>query len=570
MNVEVLTVEELRAKLESMDLPTTGTKAVLRERLRGALEPEEDPDVEDLTCEKIDAMKKAELQRRLEVLSLKATGNKKELQDRLKAALELNEKEEEDEDEEEDLSEEESNEEEEIARSTNRRSRGAPMLTYRDVEDALETFSGDDSQKFERWITQFEETAHLCSWTNVQKVIYAKRLLRGSAKLFANYECSAKSWTKFRNSLKEEFSAVTNTKMVHQQLSQIKKKADESYQEYIYRVLDIASHAEMELEAKIQYIIDGIQDYESNKMILYGAKTIKELRQKFVHYEAMVNRSKVKSDAGKQKLKNNNKTYISSQKSSDGQNKKCYNCGDKQHMGKDCPNKAKGTKCFSCGEFGHISTKCPSKDNKDTHLPNAKTRCDALYTSDKKLYKTLSVAGRRVEAMIDSGSDLHLVRSSFYIKLGAPPLKAEGIPFGSVGVNRGVTLGSFEADICVDGISLKLRIHIVPDDFISHDVLIGGELSNLVEVRLKKRQVECRRYEISDRESKDRSLDISKNENSTEVSVREILNINIEHEGPKYNQLTEHITNPKWQKIVEELVENYVPTGTADRRLPFI
>lgn len=208
VNIDALTVEELKRRLEELGQPITGTKAIL-------------------------------------------TGNKKVLQDRLKAALELNEEENEEEDKAEggeelsgngESTKKEEEEEEEVSRQKKQKARST-MLTYRDVEDALETFSGDGSKKFERSLTQFEETADLCSWTDVQRIVYAKRLLRGSAKLFANYECNAKSWKKFRKLLQEEFCTKINSKTVHQQLSQVKKKIDETY-----RVLDIASHAEIELE----------------------------------------------------------------------------------------------------------------------------------------------------------------------------------------------------------------------------------------------------------------------------------------------------------------------------------
>lgn len=59
---------------------------------------------------------------------------------------------------------------------------------------------------------------------------------------------------------------------MHQDLSRAKKRDDESYQEYVDRMLDIVSHPNIELEAKIQYIIDSIQDDAYNKSILYGVK----------------------------------------------------------------------------------------------------------------------------------------------------------------------------------------------------------------------------------------------------------------------------------------------------------
>ncbi|KYN01998.1 hypothetical protein ALC62_07198 [Cyphomyrmex costatus] len=37
---------------------------------------------------------------------------------------------------------------------------------------------------------------------------------------------------------------------------------------------------------------------------------------------------------------------------------RCFNCGQRNHVGADCPTKAEGPKCFKCGERGHISSKC--------------------------------------------------------------------------------------------------------------------------------------------------------------------------------------------------------------------
>lgn len=54
------------------------------------------------------------------------------------------------------------------------------------------------------------------------------------------------------------------------------------------------------------------------------------------------------------------------------------------------------------------------------------------------------------------------------------------------------------------------------------------------------------------------------NESSTDVSVREIMDINIQHEGPQFNHLSEHLTNPTWKKRIKELTQNYVPAGIED------
>ncbi|EFN62835.1 hypothetical protein EAG_00413, partial [Camponotus floridanus] len=98
------------------------------------------------------------------------------------------------------------------------------VLTFKDVEDALVTFSGDGTQSVQRWFVLFEETAELCFWTDAQKVVYVKRLLRGSAKLFANFECHARSYRDLKKALIEEFGKALNSRQIHKELSAVTKK----------------------------------------------------------------------------------------------------------------------------------------------------------------------------------------------------------------------------------------------------------------------------------------------------------------------------------------------------------
>lgn len=199
---------------------------------------------------------------------------------------------------------------------------------------------------------------------------------------------------------------------MHKELSALSKKSGETYQEYIYRVLELASHTEMELEAKIQYVIDGIKDEEANKAILYSAATIKELQQRFMQYETQRNnRSKAR-----QILQTHHKkktTGSASQSATIVPSRRCFNCGDMKHVSKDCSNRSKGTKCYSCGEFGHIAAKCPKGANPAKKDPSP-VRMDAIRAcGDKKIYKEANILGRGVTAVIDPGSDhaSHLIQS---------------------------------------------------------------------------------------------------------------------------------------------------------------
>lgn len=153
--VNALSIEELKTRLEQLELPITGGRSVLRERLKGVLMDDDETNQEELTNSQVNAMKKPELVNRLRELSLKTTGKKDELRSRLKAALEINEDESDDETEE---GSEDGNDNLQGSEASNRGDqtdraihRPHPTLSFKDVEDALETFSGDGNKNFHRY-----------------------------------------------------------------------------------------------------------------------------------------------------------------------------------------------------------------------------------------------------------------------------------------------------------------------------------------------------------------------------------------------------------------------------------
>ena len=73
--------------LEELNLPLTGTKPVLRERLKGAWVEDSDAEQNEAeTAEEIDALLKVDLVTRNRDLHLEVTGNKAKLRARLKSA----------------------------------------------------------------------------------------------------------------------------------------------------------------------------------------------------------------------------------------------------------------------------------------------------------------------------------------------------------------------------------------------------------------------------------------------------------------------------------------------------
>lgn len=166
---------------------------------------------------RIGTMKVAKLKDELKKRRLKTISKKKELQDCLRAfiALEI----EHDEDEEDEEKDEEDKEHDVFETRVRVDSRSAHDLTFRDVEESMSTYSGDNGANVQSWLLQFEEIYDLCGCTDLQRVIYAKRPLRGSVKLFVGYEKCFKSWRTVKEMLSTEYVQKVDAHKVHKELS---------------------------------------------------------------------------------------------------------------------------------------------------------------------------------------------------------------------------------------------------------------------------------------------------------------------------------------------------------------
>ena len=109
-----------------------------------------------------------------------------------------------------------------------RKARRYTTVSFQDVQDALEVSTGENNENINQCFEAFEETASICRWTKEQKVVYAKKLINESAKIFVNYECHARTWRELKEGLIREFSKKFNTWQIHRKLQETKKKKKET------------------------------------------------------------------------------------------------------------------------------------------------------------------------------------------------------------------------------------------------------------------------------------------------------------------------------------------------------
>lgn len=346
-------------------------------------------------------------------------------------------------------------------------------INFRDIEDSVRPFDGSGTLPIDAWINEFEEISAVMYWDEFQKFIFAKKSLRGLAKLFIASERGITSWFKLKQVLISEYKTTANSAQLHKMLTERKINKDENVLEYFLRMKEMASRGNIEDSALMQYVIDGIKDLTINKTILYGANNLDDFKGKLKCYETMQERSsKPKIDP---KTTNNNKTAAKTEKTI-----LCYNCGDKGHTSKNCKDKEKGIKCFGCNKFGHISKECPLKVQK------ANVRQLAV---ENIMKVNVNFTNQCWVALFDTGSKFNVVTEKVYNSLNKPNLCKSDfylIGFGNTsGDGKIKPMGNFKANVGIEGENYDLTFHVVAYACIDVEVILGNEFCLFAEVNIK-------------------------------------------------------------------------------------
>ena len=208
-----------------------------------------------------------------------------------------------------------------------------------------------------------------------------------------------------------------------------------------------------------------------------------------------------------------------------------YNCGDKEHVSAGCPNRSRGPKSFKCREYGHIASRCSDlgKSPKEVYNTQKSLRADC---------KSVRIGNFELSALIDTGSELTLMRADQRAKVGAPKLIREIIEFHSIGFQKNFTLGKFSTDIVIDDELNHITVHVVPNTVMHRSLIIGTDFLDTVEMNRKGGDISIRKI---------------KDENSD--GIPEVFKVDIET-GARGVDLS-HVENVHHKQAVENLIRNY-------------
>ena len=100
---------------------------------------------------------------------------------------------------------------------------------------------------------------------------------------------------------------------------------------------------------------------------------------------------------------------------------------------------------------------CSKKKNE------VKKACATVHSSRRKYTRKVIVDGKSIEALIDTGSDISLMRADEYVRIGSPKLQSSEVKFLGVGSENITALGEFRAEIIIDEYKYQILIRVVSD-----------------------------------------------------------------------------------------------------------
>jgi len=365
------------------------------------------------------------------------------------------------------------------------------------VADLLNSFDGN-AEAFETWEKQVLFLRESYELDDAMTKILIGMRLKGKA---LEWFHSAPQYIQLPTdsllaSLRGMFFHRTNKITLRRRFEERSWKRTETFYEYVHEKTIMGNRIAIEEDELLGYVIDGIPD--SNLRNLARTHAFKAKEELLLAFEGISlqdpsgtttkNRENVdkknsdkrgptkdaKSESGEGSASRDSKS--SANKKNRGNSKRCFNCGSIEHLSANCPTKERGRKCFKCGGHGHIAVECPEnpKMTRSTRL--------IAEPSPEKRVKRIHIDGQVVDAIMDTASDLTLMRDDQYAEMSLPKLISKSIPFRGVGKERNETIGFFEATLRVDDNNYEVRVYVVKKDLLDQRLLLGTDFLDNVQL----------------------------------------------------------------------------------------
>lgn len=388
-------------------------------------------------------------------------------------------------------------------------------ITFSDIEYAIPDFTGNDrSHDVRDFIRGFEEIMLLSKADDSFKLLALRRKMKEAARCLIRAP-EAVSYNGLRELLIEEFGGKLTMAEAERLLRQRKwKRGDETMHHYILEMQGLRRHLDIGRFTEIEFVdlvIEGLSESSENAYLLYGANTIRELKDRVNRFDhKLTNRSsstavpsmrmriigngpavnnRVNAAAGSRPQ--HTATNTSATRNNDGiAVPKCYNCSKNGHYQSACPYERRPTNsCFNCWGTGHTFRFCP---NPKKILPTTRMAAAAGHADEQNDVEPIEAleavnmvsvtfldnltGGTKltnIVSLFDTGSPISFVRRSLVPHKVTESLRSTGLI--GLGGTKIQTHGEVNCQIEFKQKKENLKLTVLPTESMTMSLVLGRD-----------------------------------------------------------------------------------------------
>ncbi|GBO31482.1 hypothetical protein AVEN_130723-1 [Araneus ventricosus] len=313
-------------------------------------------------------------------------------------------------------------------------------FSLKDIVDLVKPFSSRDNYSIQIFISDVEDIFNFQEIKNpIHQVIFVEKSLTGPALTLMRSIRGITNWEQMKQHSLDEFSDKINILQLHKLMESQRMKPFETLQEYFLAMRDLAHKC-------------SLDDSSLNETF----------------------------------RPNNDKKFDDSTHAAKFERKRtpnpqpvCYSCGLIGHKSTQCTNKPHGKQCYGCKNFGHIHANCPQNSRNSASKSDSKLATPARNVNQisaqniPQNHVDITLSGIQLTALCDTDSQATIINEITYLQIGSPPLYPSQITFSVIGRNTVRSIGFFQDSITVQNLTLPAKIHVLSDDTLPLDALIG-------------------------------------------------------------------------------------------------
>lgn len=320
---------------------------------------------------------------------------------------------------------------------------------------------------------------HPCSGSDL--IIVLSNAMRGSAtKWFARISSPYLTWERFKELFTSFYIIVDTPAATLAEQFRTGPKENETYASYITQFLDTLSAQLQGMTEEEKYVTITLAHLSKYDKRVERIADIHDIRSRDLllrHVKHFSNKRRLESTADHQ----HNKKFRF------GNRPFCYHCKTRGHLTQDCRRKQRSSspgpssstrrgECFKCQSKDHYANACPRGNTSLTNnQSNGRFGARQVNLCSINPSGSLTHKGELFSFVFDSGSECSILRNKMHEKFSGPTFESP-VNLSGIGQSRVISTVQKIAEVIIDGNSLNIYFHVVPDDSINDDIIVGREV----------------------------------------------------------------------------------------------